>query len=183
MLDFQVVVAALSLLLVLVIGFLVLWFTIRTGVPPVPSSAREIADVVALLKAADLPKCSRIYELGCGFGGLALALARAFPEATVVGLEISPLPAAIAWLRARGEPRLTIHRVDYTRANISDADAVTAYLMIGAAARLAPLLDQQLRPGTKVVASMFWFRDRSPTATKRQAALYLWSGPPNDNVS
>ncbi|MBK6687853.1 MAG: class I SAM-dependent methyltransferase [Deltaproteobacteria bacterium] len=166
--------AVLGVLLVALVGGSVLWFTGRTGVPPVPSSAKEIADVVALLRAAGLPERPRIYELGCGFGGLALALARAFPEATVVGLEVSPLPAAIAWLRARGEPRLTIHRMDYTQAILGDADAATAYLMIRAAAELAPVLDVQLRPGTAVVASMFWFRDRTPTRKRGQAALYRW---------
>lgn len=168
------VISALCLSLLAVVGASVLWFTGRTGVPPVPSSAKEIADVVALLQAADLPERPRIYELGCGFGGLALALARAFPEATVVGLEVSPLPAAIAWVRARGVPGLTIHRMDYTRANLSDADVATAYLMIRAAAELAPVLDAQLRPGTTVVASMFWFRDRTPAIRQGQAALYRW---------
>lgn len=158
----------------LVLAGSVLWFTLRTQVPPVPSSRREIADVVALLQAAQLPEAPVIYELGCGFGDLALALARAFPQAKVVGLEVSPLPAWIARLRARREPRITIHRKDYTQTNIGEADVVTAYLMIEAAARLAPVLDQQLRPDTKVVASMFWFRDRQPAGTQRQAALYLW---------
>lgn len=158
----------------LVLAGSVLWFTLRTQVPPVPSSRQEIADVVALLQAAQLPEAPVIYELGCGFGDLALALARAFPQAKVVGLEVSPVPAWIARLRSLRMPGLTIYRKDYTQTSLNDADVVTAYLMIGAAARLAPVLDQQLRPDTKVVASMFWFRDRQPAQTRRQAALYLW---------
>lgn len=146
----------------------------RTGVPPVSSPAREIADVLALLAEARLPEGATIYELGCGSGALAAAIARAFPKARVVGVEVSPIPSWLARLRTRGLANVTIVREDYARTDLSGAGAVTAYLMIGAAARLAPLLDAKLRRGTPVVASMFWFRGRTPRATRRQAALYDW---------
>jgi cyclopropane fatty-acyl-phospholipid synthase-like methyltransferase len=38
----------------------------------------QAADVVALLKQAGLSEKAIFYELGCGWGSLAIALARAF---------------------------------------------------------------------------------------------------------
>ncbi len=158
----------------------ILWYHAKTGVPPVPSTSGEIETIVALLAEAGLPHQARIYELGCGWGSLALGLARAFPEATIVGYEISPLPSWIAKLRTRNDARIRIVRGDYRRAALADADAVTAYLMIAPMKGLATLLDQQLRRGTPVVTLCFGFRDRTAAASRPlgglagEAQLYRW---------
>jgi SAM-dependent methyltransferase len=156
----------------------ILWFYAITGVPPVPSTSKDIADVITLLRGADLGEAPVIYELGAGLGDLALAIAEALPGAKVIGIERSPLPYLIARARSRNRPQVTIRLGDYRDLDLADADAVTAYLMIGAARRLAPLLDAKLRPGTVVVASAFWFRDRTPIASLRMAARYVWPGRP-----
>jgi trans-aconitate methyltransferase len=157
----------------------ILFHHLRTGVPPVPASAAESEAVIALLREADIAAGARIYELGCGWGSLALALARAFPEATIVGIEISPLPCAVAKLRARRHPRVTIRWGDYRKHALRDAAAVTAYLMIKPMSDLATLLDRELAEGTPVVSLCFGFRDRTPAATQRlrlagEATLYRW---------
>ena len=89
--------ALLSLLAVLTAFALLLATTIRTGISPVPTTPRVAAAMLDLVPA--LPP-GRIYELGAGWGNLARALARRFPERQVVGYELSPLPLLVAraWL-------------------------------------------------------------------------------------
>ena len=166
---------------VVLLGVLSILFTyVRTGAPPVPSERREIGEVITLLRRAGLPASPKIYELGSGWGALALALAGAFPEARVVGIELSPLPWLIARWRARGVTNLEIRWADFHRVDLEDADAVAAYLMITPMVPLAQTLDRRLQPGTPVVTVTFWFRDRRPSATLRGSsgrggvALYRW---------
>ena len=174
------VLSAAAVGAVLLAGASLLYFYLRTGAPPVPSRADEAADVVALLREVGMAEGAKIYELGCGWGSLALRLAHAFPAAQIVGLELSPLPALFARWRARGIANLTVRRADFHHAELGDADALTCYLMIKPMPRLAATLDRMLRPGTPVVALTFWFRDRTPAATRRgpgvrgDVALYRW---------
>jgi len=163
-----------------------LFYALRTGVPPVPCSAAEARAVARLLREVELPPGGRIYEVGCGWGGLACALAAAFPEAEVRGLEISPLPCLVAWLRARWTANLQISWADADRRDLSSASAVATYLMIGAMPRLAATLDRSLAPGTPVVVVAFRFRDRVPALVSRgdgvrraDALLYRWPAKPD----
>jgi hypothetical protein len=159
----------------------ILYHHAKTGVPPVPSTAEEISAVVELLREVNLPPGARIYELGCGWGSLALELARAFPDAAIVGFEVSWLPFIVARLRALRHPRVAILRRDFLDESLAHADAVTAYLMIEPMNRLAPHLDRNLREGTPVVALCFGFRDRTPVSARRlkklgnEAMLYRWT--------
>jgi cyclopropane fatty-acyl-phospholipid synthase-like methyltransferase len=169
-------VVAVALLLALSL----LAFQLITGVPPMSASAGEAADVVALLKQASLPEEAVVYELGCGWGTLVVALARAFPNARIRGIELSPLPYWIARLRTRKMPNVVLRRSDFYAADLQDADAVTCYLMMQRMPKVASFLDKSLQPGTAVVALTFWFRGRRVAAVRngsgpgREAALYFW---------
>jgi len=169
-----------ALLLVLVLGGSILVVQGLTGTPPQSSSAAEAADVVALLKQADLPAGAVVYELGSGWGSLAIALARAFPGARIRGIEMSPLPYWVSRLRARGLPNVALYQGNFYDHDLSDAQAVTCYLMIKPMPKLAARLDQVLAPGTPVVSLSFWFRDRVVSASLQRsgllgaAALYRW---------
>ncbi|MGZ9722893.1 class I SAM-dependent methyltransferase [Rhizobium miluonense] len=151
-----------------------------TGVPPVPSSAAEIADVIELLRKANLPKRAIIYELGSGWGSLAIALARAFPDAEIRGIEISPVPYLFSKLRMWRFENVTIRWGNFFNRDISDADAVTCYLMIKPMPKVSSFLDHMLKDGTAVVSLTFWFRDRKVEAAREGpglrggAALYHW---------
>jgi cyclopropane fatty-acyl-phospholipid synthase-like methyltransferase len=174
--------AALAAVALLVVGSVV-WTYMRTGVPPVPARAAEARDVVALLAEGGVATDARIYELGCGWGTLAIAIARAYPRCCVIGIERSWLPWLVSALRARRVPNLAVRRADFFREDLSRADAVVSYLMIRPMAPLAEKLDRELRPGTPVVALTFWFRDRRPVDTRSgrglrgDAALYRWLPP------
>jgi 2-polyprenyl-3-methyl-5-hydroxy-6-metoxy-1,4-benzoquinol methylase len=151
-----------------------------TGVPAMSANAAEAADVIALLKQARVREDAVIYDLGSGWGALVVALARAFPNAQIRGIEMSPLPYCVAWLRTRHRPNVSIQWGNFYARKLGDADAITCYLMIKPMPKLAAFLDRALKAGTPVVALTFWFRDRAPDAVREglglrgAAALYYW---------
>jgi hypothetical protein len=173
-----------ALLIVALLCLSLLVFQGITGVPPMSSSAAEAADVIALLKQASLPKQAIVYELGSGWGSLAIALAKAFPDAQIRGIEMSPLPYWVARFRTRKLPNVFLRRANFYACDLHEAHAVTCYLMIKPMPKLAVLLDRMLKPGTPVVSLTFWFREREVAASRQgpgpglglrgSAALYFW---------
>ena len=170
----------LAFVVLLFLALSVLAFQGITGVPPMSSSATEGADVVELLKEAGVAEHAVIYELGCGWGALVVALARAFPTAQIRGVEISPLPYWVGRLRTRNLSNVHLHRGNFYDCDVQEAAAVTCYLFTKPMTKVAEFLDSKLKPGTPVVSLSFSFRDRVVSAVRQTAgplghtALYYW---------
>jgi precorrin-6B methylase 2 len=165
--------------LTLLAGLSLVIFTALTGVPTLSSRGVEASDVVALLKQANLARSAVIVDLGSGWGALVVAVARAFPEAMVEGIEISPFPYLISRLRASGLPNVTLRWGNFHRSNLRRAHAIVCYLMPSAMPAVSNLFDRDLRPGTAVVSNTFLFRGRTACAVRRGSqrgivALYFW---------
>ncbi|MGF6574963.1 trans-aconitate methyltransferase [Paraburkholderia sp. GAS333] len=168
-----------AVLFVVISAASLLVFQAYTGVPSLPSSASEAADVIALLRRAGLKDRAKIYDLGSGWGTLVVALARAFPAAEVHGIEVSPLPYLVARVRTWKLANVSLIYKDFTKAAPGDADAVTCYLMTDTMRGVARLPDATLAAGTLVVSITFWFRGRTVCATRQApmrgaVALYQW---------
>jgi hypothetical protein len=169
-----------ALLVVFALCLSILIFHAVTGVPPLSSNLDEAADVISLLKRADLAEDAIVYELGSGWGSLVIALARAFPKAHIRGIEMSPLPYWVARIRTRNLPNVLLRRADFYDFDLTDAQAVTCYLMMKSMPKLAAFFDRELASGTPVVSLSFWFRDRKIVASLESsgllgaAALYYW---------
>jgi hypothetical protein len=75
---------------------------------------------------------------------------------------------------------VVLRRGNFFDCDLSDAQAVTCYLMTKPMLKIAELLDRSLRPGTPVVSLCFWFRNREIAASLKNsgllgaAALYYW---------
>ena len=172
--------AMFVLVISVAVALSVLIYYFATGVVPMSSSRAEAAEVIALLKEAGVSGKAVVYELGCGWGLLVSALARAFPEAQIHGIEISPFPYWIARLRTRHLPNVRLQRGNFFDCDLRDADAIACYLMIKPMPKLAAFLDTMLPWGTPVVSLAFGFRDRHAAAVRNVsglpgvATLYLW---------
>lgn len=155
-------------------GLSILYYTVRTGVPPMPShpSARRAAFRL-------IPDCfspAAIYELGCGWGGIAFALAARYPQARVVAIELSPLPWLVCHIRRlfQRRPNLEIRRADFLKSDLSGADLVFCYLMVAPMRGLEQKLTGDLRPGALVITSTFalpgWTADGAETVPESMNA-------------
>ena len=176
------VFALLSLALVLTVFVLLLAYSVRTGISPVPTTPRVAEALLALVP--EIPP-GTVYELGSGWGNLALALARRFPDRPVVAYELSPLPwlASRLWLRLFPRPNLTLRRADFFEAPLGQAALVVCYLYPGAMGRLAPKLERELAAGTLVLSNCFAVPGWLPEAVRRahdqyETEVFLYRMPP-----
>jgi len=156
-----------ALFALLLLGALsILWYTVRTGVPPMPSNPFARRTMFRLIPEDAKPRT--IYELGCGWGGIAFALAARFPEARVVAFELSPLPWLACQLRRlfQRRPNLEIRRADFLKADLADGDLLFCYLMVAPMTALERKLRADLRPGAVVIANAFALPGWAPEETE-----------------
>lgn len=152
------------------------WSTYRTRVPLFLSSGEACQALAALLPPG---AGVRVVDLGCGFGGVVASLARLRPDSTLVGIELAPVPAFVAWLRNRGTPNARIMRGDLWREDLGAYDVVYAFLSPAAMPDLWRKAQVQMRPGTLLVSNSFTIPGTSPRATvelrgRGSRALHVW---------
>ncbi|MAS87774.1 MAG: hypothetical protein CMH30_07360 [Micavibrio sp.] len=99
----------------------------------------------------------QIVDMGAGFGFMAMALAKAYPQAQVVGIEIDRIACwsarLIAWLRG-------IQNVRFIRGNamaydMGDTDAVTIYMGKKFMSAISVKLADELQQGALVFSNSY----------------------------
>ena len=106
----------------------------------------------------------KIYELGSGWGPLAIDAARAFPKAKVVGLEFSPIPLWFSILRGKlfGHKHLSFKKADFFEEDLRDADVIVLYMLESILEKLAPKFKEELKPGAIIISNTFEIKDWKP---------------------
>jgi len=101
-----------------------------------------------------------IYELGGGWGAIALALAKQYPQLQVVAFEISPIPFWVARCRALlcGVKNLQFRRKDFFKEELVDAALIYCYLFPGAMRKL----EHELPPGSLLCSNAFAWQGKEP---------------------
>ena len=132
----------------------VIYYGIRLGITPMPSSRKAVATFIDLIPESTDGK---IVDLGSGWGTLAYPIAKRFPDATVIGCELSPIP----WIYSRVKgvfvrrPNLTLHRQSVFDIDLTGVDVVVVYLHPAAMRKLRAKFERELRPGTLVLSNTF----------------------------
>jgi precorrin-6B methylase 2 len=133
---------------------LVFFYTLRTGVPVVSSSAgaREL-----MLDLVPVNFRGTLVELGSGWGALTVPLATQNPDCPVIAVELSPVPWLVLHVLRRvfRLHNLQILRGDFFKMSLVPADMVFCYLLPRTMERLAVKLHEELRPGSLVVSNSF----------------------------
>lgn len=156
------------------IAVVAIW-TVATGSPPTPTSRRVRSTILAALPVR-IPQ-GTIYELGAGWGGLSIELARRFLDYPVVGIELSPLP----WIATRcrsvvlGPPNLKIQYGDFLNVTLADASLVVCFLSTENLVKLQPKLAAEMPTGALVLSSTFAMPGWSPV--ERWTATDMWRSP------
>ena len=155
----------------LVVMVSILVGVLRTGISPMPSSKRAVQQVLGFV-SPNQP--GPIYELGAGWGSLAIPLARAFPDRSIIAHELSTIPWLFLLLRVRasGIDNIEVRRRDFFRDDLGKAAAVVCYLYPGSMVKLATKLQSELVPGTVVVSNTFGLPGWVPDQTSQLQDLY-----------
>ncbi len=163
----EVLIGLVALALIALVGV----YTLVAKVPPTPTSRRVRQAMFDLLPA---DQSGTILELGSGWGHLAMALARRYPQARVIGYERSPVPwlASRLWLLARPQPNLTLEWADFRRVSLEAASLIVCYLFPGHMGWLADRLGSCSRPGVRVLSNTFALPGWRPTASANADDLY-----------
>jgi SAM-dependent methyltransferase len=148
---------------------------------PYSATPQEVVD--RMLQLAEVTKNDVVYDLGSGDGRLVITAAKRY-GARGVGIDIDP--ALIARSRANARKEGVEGLVEFRQENaltvdLSPASVVTLYLLSGANLQLRPRLQQQLKPGARIVSHEFgmgdWVPTRTDTITDQRGTsrlLYLW---------
>jgi len=149
---------------------------VRTRVPLYNSNRAAWAALLELCP----PGLTRFADLGAGLGGPQAFLARARPDGFFLGVEASPLPFAVAWLRAlpvRGNCK--VHLGSFWNLDLGGFELVYAFLSPAPMAELWAKAAREMRPGTLFVSNTFAVPGREPDGKvplpgRKDAVLWLY---------
>lgn len=152
------------------------WTTFRTQVPYYPSTLPVWRAVGALLPEGGPLK---FIDIGSGFGGLVMYLAKVRPEGAFAGIESAPLPWMMSGLRASAaKSAARFVRGDYGRLDFADYDVVFAYLSPAAMPALWEKARAEMRHGALLLSYEFLVPEIAPDIveypTEKGPALYGW---------
>lgn len=137
------------------------YYELKTGVPTFPTMPAMQEKIIALLRAdmAARPHIRpyTIIDLGSGSGQMTQRIARALPEARIIGIEISFVPWLRSYVRQKffGPTNVVYKRLDFWPYDSSEADAVITYLLASIIDRVGTKLRRELKPGTLILANTF----------------------------
>lgn len=163
---------------IFIIVFIVVATFAYSGLSAAPWVPTWNNDIKRFTKFLDSKEVERVCDLGCGDGRLVVAAARLGIEA--VGYEISVLPYIVAKIRkllAGKNIAATIHFKNFWRSNLSEFDVVYVFLTEKVYAKLKTKLEQELRPGSKVVVYVWPIPGWEPIAideTPGQPKLFVY---------
>ena len=168
----SVICASVGIVFSLITMISLAWHTFQLGISPMPSSAKARRAIVEIVKSQN-PR-TNIAELGSGWGGLAISLARVVSGGRVVGYERSLVPYLWSQFAAKvvRVRNLTLLRDDFHRAQLRDFDIVVCYLFTGAMEKLRKKFEQELKPGALVISNTFAVPGWKPIEVIRLEDLY-----------
>lgn len=146
-------------------------FVLLRGAPYLPTLSKQVKTALDLI---DLKPGQTLLELGCGDGKVLVAAAER--GWNVVGYELNPILALIAWLRTRKyRGRVRVVCGDFWRAKWPPADAIFVFLLDSFMQKLDTKIVQSypkpVKP-VKLVSFAFQIPDREPKTQKNGLYLY-----------
>jgi protein-L-isoaspartate O-methyltransferase len=157
-----------------------------------PAAAEKLAPyyptpetiVRKMLQLGELKAGEKMFDLGSGDGRIVIMAAEKF-HANAVGIELDKelyreSTDKIQSLRLQKTARIV--NGDILQQDYSSADLITVYLLPMSNDKVRPILDRQLKKGTRIVAHDFEFKDWKPEKVEsieddgegRSHTLYLY---------
>ena len=155
---------------------------IGAGEIPTPYLPSTPVAVEEMLRLADVRASDVVVDLGSGDGRIPITAAAAF-GARGFGVDIDAKLVEEANENARKagvDKQVRFFHRDVFATDVREATVVTLYLLSALVNRLKPKLMKELRPGTRIVAHDFGFKDWTPDRTvniSKNYYLYIVPAP------
>lgn len=136
--------------------------------------------VEAMLKLASVGKDDVVYDLGCGDGRMVIAAVKKGGAKKGVGIDLDPkrVEESKEAVKKEGvEDKVEIREGDVLKVkDISDASVIMLYMGNELNEALRPILQKQLKPGSRIVSHRFlmgdWKPEKSETITGADGSKY-----------
>lgn len=142
---------------------------IRFDITPMPSSSIALQELIRYL-----PEGSTVYELGSGFGGVSLTLAK---RGRVVAFEAAFFPYLISCIRKKWLKRdnLEIRWMSFFDVHLCEAEYIYCYLSPTLMKRLEAKFKDELQVGTHIFSNAFALPNhRAEKKLGGRVYLYNW---------
>lgn len=146
---------------------------------PTPESVVE-----RMLKLGDVKAGDKVFDLGSGDGRVVIMAAQKFgADATGIEMDGDLWKQSTDRIKSLGlDKKAHIIRGDITKQDYSPATMLTVYLLPSSNDKIRPLLEKQLKKGTRIVSHDFMFKDWAPAKEEhieddgegRSHTLYLY---------
>ncbi len=173
--NLQLILGILFIFAVLLFPLTFAYSSLRAA-PWVPTWG---VDVQRFLALAQFKSTDTLYDLGCGDGRMVCAAAAS--GATAVGFDISVLPYLLAqirrWRLGKNRTRCHIRWRDFWHTDLSKATVIYFFLMPRIFPRLKAQLEQQTKPGTRVITYVWPIDGWTPvmvSTSPNQPKMYLY---------
>lgn len=164
-------------ILLFIIGLLWILVPALHGLPSRPTKPDRIRKA---LKLANLQPDETLYDLGAGDGRVLFMAAREF-DSKSVGIEIGPVQCALIWLRITASglgSKIKIQWGNFFKTDLSKADVVYVYATSSEVIKLAPYLEKQMKPGSRIVSISADFPEWEPTQFDDHDLIFVYEMPP-----
>lgn len=166
-------VSLIWFVLIVAVGALSVIWPMAIGSAWEPTSMRIVR---LMLEIAEVGPADIVYDLGSGDGRILVEAARR-RQARAVGIEADPFRVLwsrlmIALLDLRNRARIVWG--NFFRQSISEATVVTLFLTQRTNQRLKAKLQQELKPGTRVVSHVWTFDGWLPSKVDTEAEVYMY---------
>jgi len=163
-----------ELLILLTVGSFLIFFCVLplfTGAPYVKSKKEKVE---IMMRLADLKPNDLMIDLGSGDGLFVIEAARRGAKA--IGYEINPI--LVWWSKRkikslRQAERAKIYRKSFWSVDLSSATCVMLYGITGMMKKLEKKLENELKPGTKIISNGFSFPDWKPKIKENGVYFYI----------
>jgi SAM-dependent methyltransferase len=159
-------------LLITAIIFFIFFFPLLWGAPYAPSN---YGDLIEGIKLAKIKPGEKAVDLGSGDGTAVLMMAE--KGAGVTGYEISPLLVYWSRLKAKQAKPEVRKRVKFLKQSFWDIDLSTydvlfVYQLPHVMKRLKTKMENELKPGARVISVGFKFEGWEPAETNGRVYVY-----------
>lgn len=156
-----------------------LWILVPAlyGLPSKPTKPDRIRKALQLV---GLKRDEVLYDLGAGDGRVLLIAAKEF-GAKAVGIEVAPVQIMLIWFRiifgGLGD-RVQVRLGNFYNTELGDADVVFIYATSQELPKLAPHLEKQMKPGSRLVSISADFPEWEPTVLDEHDLIFVYEMPP-----